>query len=427
MNRIILFFLSLLLFSACDKNEDPSPTPTPEPTQAERTVLIYLSGENNLTQDSQYPGESYMDFDMEEILEGSYKLNNNQHLICFIDSVGKDNKPYFIEVANGKAKEVYRYESDFYASDPAKFREVLQYTIDNYPAKEYGLVLWGHASGWIVHNDSVPNVLKAREVTRGFGKDEGWDTNGSSKWMNITQMAQALETIPKLKFIFADCCNFMCAEVGYELRNCAEYLIGSPAEIPGEGAPYHLMIEKLFSTSPTFYNDICNCYYDYFIEAYTDPDYRDWDLAGYSVPLSTFRLDQMENLADATKQLMKTFMPQYPEQLDLTNLPYYFFNDRRVLYDMKTVFKKYAPESDYNKWLKVFNTAVPYQAYSLKWMSIFSTIRNDFDIFPQDTSLWGSVSMFFPQAYYSNCYFGYNERIRKLQWYNAVDWPSYGW
>ena len=427
MNRIILFFISLLLFSACDKNEDPSPTPTPEPTQAERTVLIYLSGENNLTQDSQYPGESYMDFDMEEILEGSYKLNNNQHLICFIDSAGKDNKPYFIEVANGKAKEVYRYESDFYASDPAKFREVLQYTIDNYPAKEYGLVLWGHASGWIVHNDSVPNVLKAREVTRGFGKDEGWDTNGSSKWMNITQMAQALETIPKLKFIFADCCNFMCAEVGYELRNCAEYLIGSPAEIPGEGAPYHLMIEKLFSTSPTFYNDICNCYYDYFIEAYTDPDYRDWDLAGYSVPLSTFRLDQMENLADATKQLMKTFMPQYPEQLDLTNLPYYFFNDRRVLYDMKTVFKKYAPESDYNKWLKVFNTAVPYQAYSLKWMSIFSTIRNDFDIFPQDTSLWGSVSMFFPQAYYSNCYFGYNERIRKLQWYNAVDWPSYGW
>ena len=427
MNRIILFFISLLLFSACDKNEDPSPTPTPEPTQAERTVLIYLSGENNLTQDSQFPGESYMDFDMEEILEGSYKLNNNQHLICFIDSVGKDNKPYFIEVANGKAKEVYRYESDFYASDPAKFREVLQYTIDNYPAKEYGLVLWGHASGWIVHNDSVPNVLKAREVTRGFGKDEGWDTNGSSKWMNITQMAQALETIPKLKFIFADCCNFMCAEVGYELRNCAEYLIGSPAEIPGEGAPYHLMIEKLFSTSPSFYNDICNCYYDYFIEAYTDPDYRDWDLAGYSVPLSTFRLDQMENLADATKQLMKTFMPQYPEQLDLTNLPYYFFNDRRVLYDMKTVFKKYAPESDYNKWLKVFNTAVPYQAYSLKWMSIFSTIRNDFDLFPQDTSLWGSVSMFFPQANYSNCYFGYNERIRKLQWYNAVDWPSYGW
>ena len=425
MNRIIIFFISLLLFTACDKNEDPSPAP--EPTQAERTVLIYMSGENNLTQDYQYPGESFLADDLVEIIEGSYKVNSKQHLICFVDSVGTNNKPYIIEVSNGKTKEVYRYESDFYASDPAKFREVLQYTIDNYPAKEYGLVLWGHASGWIVHNDTVPSVLKTREATRGYGKDEGWDTNGSSKWMNITQMAQALETIPKLKFIFADCCNFMCVEVGYELRNCAEYLIGSPAEIPGEGAPYHLMIEKLFSTSPTFYKDICNCYYDYFFDAYTQPDYSDWNLEGYSVPLSVFRLDQMENLADATKQLMQKFMPKYPEQLDLTNLPYYLYNDRRVIYDVKTVFKKYAPESDYNKWLDVFNTAVPYQAVSQRWMSIFDTIRNDFYTFPQDTESWGTVSMFFPQTYYNSCYFDYNKRIRKLQWYNAVDWASYGW
>lgn len=425
MNRIIIFFISLLLFTACDKNEDPSPAP--EPTQAERTVLIYMSGENNLTQDYQYPGESFLADDLEEVIEGSYKVNSKQHLICFVDSVGTNNKPYIIEVSNGKTKEVYRYESDFYASDPTKFREVLQYTIDKYPAKEYGLVLWGHASGWIVHNDTVPSVLKTREATRGYGKDEGWDTNGSSKWMNITQMAQALETIPKLKFILADCCNFMCVEVGYELRNCAEYLIGSPAEIPGEGAPYHLMIEKLFSTSPTFYKDICNCYYDYFLDAYTQPDYSDWNLEGYSVPLSVFRLDQMENLADATKQLMQKFMPKYPEQLDLTNLPYYLYNDRRVIYDVKTVFKKYAPESDYNKWLDVFNTAVPYQAVSQRWMSIFDTIRNDFYTFPQDTESWGTVSMFFPQTYYNSCYFDYNKRIRKLQWYNAVDWASYGW
>ena len=386
-----------------------------------------MSGENNLTQDYQYPGESFLADDLEEVIEGSYKVNSKQHLICFVDSVGTNNKPYIIEVSNGKTKEVYRYESDFYASDPAKFREVLQYTIDKYPAKEYGLVLWGHASGWIVHNDTVPSVLKTREATRGYGKDEGWDTNGSSKWMNITQMAQALETIPKLKFILADCCNFMCVEVGYELRNCAEYLIGSPAEIPGEGAPYHLMIEKLFSTSPTFYKDICNCYYDYFLDAYTQPDYSDWNLEGYSVPLSVFRLDQMDNLADATKQLMQKFMPKYPEQLDLTNLPYYLYNDRRVIYDIKTVFKKYAPESDYNKWLDVFNTAVPYQAVSQRWMSIFDTIRNDFYTFPQDTESWGTVSMFFPQTYYNSCYFDYNNRIRKLQWYNAVDWASYGW
>jgi hypothetical protein len=386
-----------------------------------------MSGENNLTQDSDYPGESYMNYDMEEILEGSYNLKDDQHLICFIDSVGTNNKPYIIEVANGKTKEVYRFDNDFYASDPDKFRDVIQYTIENYPAKEYGLVLWGHASGWLIHNDTVPSVAKAREVTRGYGKDEGWDTQRSSRWMNITQMANALESLPKLKFIFADCCNFASVEVGYELRNCAEYLIGSPAEIPGDGAPYHLILDKLFSTSPTFYNDICNCYYDYYMQAYTEPAYENWNLEGYSVPLCAMRLDQMENLAAATKELMQTFMPMYPEQLDLTNMPYYLYTDRRILYDIKPVLKKYAPEAEYNKWLQVFNTAVPCHIVSKQWMSLFTTIKSDFYNFPQDDDLWGCVNMFFPQAYYTYCYYRFNERIRQLQWYYAVDWESYGW
>lgn len=427
MNKIIISFISLLLFVACNKHEDPVPTPEPGPSEAQRTVVIYMSGENNLTQDNDYPGESYLADDIAEILEGSYKLNDNQHLICFIDSVGVENKPHIIEVANGMAKEVYRFDKDFYASDPERFREVLQYAIDNYPAKEYGLVLWGHATGWIVSNDTVPSTAATRGNTRSYGKDEGWDTNGSSRWMNITQMRRALETLPKLKFIFADCCNFMSVEVGYELRNCAEYLIGSPAEIPGEGAPYNLLVEKLFSTSPTFYKEICNCYYDFFLDTYNSSAYYDWNLEGYSEPLSTFRLDQMENLAAATKRIMQTFIPNYPEQLDLTNLPYYFYYDKRVLYDIKTVFKRYAPKADYKQWLEVFNTAVPYQVVSQKWMTIFQSIKNDFSNFPQDIDSWGTVSMFFPQNYYSSCYFRYNERIRDLQWYYAVDWPSYGW
>ena len=248
MNKYIIAIITILALMGCDKNEDP--TPTPEPTIAQRTVLVYMSGENSLTYDTSYPGESFLADDLEEIIEGSYQLNSNQHLICFIDSVGRDNMPHIVEVANGRATEVYRYPSEFYASDPEKFREVLQYTINNYPAKEYGLVLWGHASGWIVHNDTVPATAQARGTTRAYGQDTGWDITGDSeRWMNITQMARVLETIPKLKYIFADCCNIMCLEVGYELRNCADYLIGSPAEIPGEGAPYHKLLPKFFSTN----------------------------------------------------------------------------------------------------------------------------------------------------------------------------------
>lgn len=438
MNKIFILLISLMLFAACDRNEDPMPEPEPTPAPApepepepepkvQRTVLIYMSGENNLTKDENYPGLSYLKDDLKEILEGSYKLNDNQHLICFIDSVDVDNKPHIIEVANGTSKEVYRFEEDFYASDPEKFRQVLQYTINKFPAEEYGLVLWGHSSGWIIHNDTVPSASTTPATTRGYGKDEGWDTNSSGRWMNINQMAQVLEAMPKLKFIFADCCNFMCVESAYELRNCADYLIGSPAEIPGDGAPYHLMVEKLFSNSSTFYSDICNCYYDYYLEAHSWPIYSQWELEGYSVPLSTLRLDQMENLANATKQIMKTCMPTYPQQLKLTGLPFYFFYDSDVFYDMKSVFKRYAPEESYNNWLEVFNTAVPYQAVSQKWESTLSGLVVQFPKFPEETDWWGAVSMFFPQTNYNNSYFSYNERIKRLQWYYAVDWASYGW
>lgn len=433
MKRIIFFAISLLLFTACHKNDDPAPDPTPDPseTEAQRTVLIYMSGENSLSYDPSESG-SFLADDLQEIIEGSYDLNSNQHLICFIDSVGILNYPHIIEVAGGKAKEIYRYDSEFYASDPAKFREVLQYTFDKYPAKEYGLVLWGHGNGWIINNDTIPSKSYARAATRAYGQDKGWDNSGSDRWMNITQMAKALEGLPKLKYIFADCCNMQSVEVGYELRNAAEYFIGSPAEIPGEGAPYHKILPKLFSNSSTFYKDICDCYYDYIHDAYMSTTYTVNSgfsyIYGFSLPLSVFDLSKMDALANATKELMQTFMPKYPNELNLNGHPFYFaLAGDMIMYDMKSVISQNAPEADYKKWLEVFNSAVPYQLISKRWMTEHNAIYNSFDRFPQNDDQWGCVNMFFPQSRYNSAYYHYNDLIRYTQWYYAVNWPDYGW
>lgn len=434
MNKYIIVIFTILLLTACNKHEDPAPTPEPTPTLAERTVLVYMSGENNLTKDSSSPGVSYLEDDYKEMLEGSYSLNSNQHLIAFIDSVGTDNKPHIVEIANGVAKNVYQYDSEFYASDPNKFLEVIKWGMNQYPAHEYGLVLWGHATGWSIATDSVATTAAARADTRAYGQDKGWDmTGGTDRWMNITQMAQALEQLPtKLKYIFADCCCMSCVECAYELRNSAEWFIASPAEIPGEGAPYQKIVPKLFSTSSTFYKEICDCYYDYFIDSYVSPEYTQYSdmayLQGYSVPLSAFCLSKMDDLAVATRLLMSTFMPKYPEQLDLNKLPFYFgYSSTAVMYDTKAVFQKYAPESDYYKWLTTYNQAVPYQLISHQWMTIYSIIYNRFSTFPTNDDVWGCTSMFFPQANYSTHTYRYNDRIKQLQWYNAVDWPAYGW
>ena len=43
MNKWVLLILSLLLFSACEKDE-----PVPDIHVSERTVLVWLAGDNNL-------------------------------------------------------------------------------------------------------------------------------------------------------------------------------------------------------------------------------------------------------------------------------------------------------------------------------------------------------------------------------------------
>ena len=60
-------------------------------------------------------------------------------------------------------------------------------------------------------------------------------------------------------------------------------------------------------------------------------------------------------------------------------------------------------------------------------MTIYSMIKNNYDLFPSDDTVYGCVSMFFPQYNYDNSKFKYNTRIRNYQWYNAVDWSNYGW
>ena len=417
MRKFLIGFLGIILLWACNKKDDPEPI---EPTVYDRTVLVYMSGENDLT-------EKYKMYnDLLEMDQGSRQLSDNQRLIVFIDSIGYINWPHIVEITKGQRKTVYQYDKDFAACDPQKFREIVKWTMDKYPSKEYGLVLWGHASGWLVDTDSVTTMK-----TRSYGYDMGYDIHEDIKSMNITQMAKALDGLPKFKYIFADCCNFMCAESAYELRNTADYLIGSAAEIPGDGAPYHTIMPALFSNSGTFYQDICNIYYDYYLEAYKTNAYRNLGLEGYSVPMSVIKLSEMESLAQATNQLLSTISNNItkPAQLDLSKHPFYFSDNinLKVMYDMSSVFCQYASATQYNQWLGTFNKAVPYSIVSKKWQSAYYFIKNSFSQFPENESQYGGVSMYFPQQAYDSNMFKCNSLIKNYQWYYSVNWSKYGW
>ena len=388
--------------------------------------MIYMAGENNLTVSDRY---RYLRNDLNEIIKGSELLTDDQRLFVFIDSLVTDKDdaekegkglPCILEVHGGKTYVRYQFDQEIYSSDPAYFRQILQWMTSNAEADDYGLVLWGHACGWAVETDTIAQARSSIPM-RAYGQDDGKDmTGGSRKWMNITQMAKAMQGLPKLKYIFADCCNMMCAEVGYELRNATEYLIGSPAEIPGEGAPYDKIIPYLFGKNDKeLYKGIIDTYYNYYLEDFYD----------YSVPLSVIDTKYMETLARQTHDVLATFTPQKPDIIDCDSLVYYWHYDAPVMYDMKAIIKKNASETDYSNWERSFNQAVPYYRMSMEWMTQYTSLLVAFRKFNQDATMNGCVSMYVPRNYYDYNYgrFKYNQTSTNMEWNRVMEWNRFGW
>jgi hypothetical protein len=113
MNRLIIAIIGILVCCSCSKKDDIEPIPEPV---VQHTVLVYMSGENNLTKDSRYPNESYLADDLEEMKEGSYLLSKDQRLIVFIDSVGTKNYPHIVEIARCGRMELENSSKNFLAN-----------------------------------------------------------------------------------------------------------------------------------------------------------------------------------------------------------------------------------------------------------------------------------------------------------------------
>ena len=433
MKHFLISVTLLFLFTACHKDNEENIAPT----TSQRTVMAYMAADNNLS--------SYAVDDIWEMEEGAKDIPAGNTMVLLVDKRYNFEYPFIAKLTGNKnapLDTLYKYDSERYDSDPVVFREALQKMMELCPAKEYGLLLWGHGTGWVVDTDTITS----QAPRRAYGYDEGNNT-----WMNITQMASALNGLPKMKFIFADCCHMACIEAAYELRNHTEYLIGSPAEIPGRGAPYDILLKTLFSNSATFYQDIIDTYYDY----YNNPNnliYKEkssWPYMedGYSVPLAAINTANLPQLAAATRDLIGNIpngYPQYPNSPDFNGIAYYFGFDVPAMYDMRAVMSRLTTPADFAQWDALYRQAVPYHRMSMKWMTVFDgryvgseyyypyyyNLMKDLEDEVFDAPLpYGCVSMFFPIVGkgYDEGDFCYNLRAKNFEWNRLMQWSRFDW
>ena len=385
MKRLLLLMGLMAALISCSDDGDDAPRPG-------RAVLVYMAANNNLGDGGSATS------DLREMMEGSKTLAAENRLYVFLRH---RNTTCIYQVLRGDTIRLHAFEDGTRSSDSRTLHRALAWMMSEAEdADDYGLVLWGHSTGWEVKG---PGTAGSRR--RAYDQERA---DGTYAYMDIADMAEALDGLPRLRFIFADCCVFQCVETAYELRSAADYIVGSPAEIPNDGAPYNTVVPALFGRGEAFYEAIVDCYYN--------------DYSG-RLPLSVIRTDQLDPLAAATSTAMGTFVTA-GEYQQTDSLIYYF--DRNMV-DMNDYIRTNATGEVYSTWREQFDRAVVYKRFAATWMTDAVGQHVRFGDFKATEEKYGGMSMFVYQQPTTTFLRSLNANISQTGWYGAARLKDFGW
>lgn len=395
-----------LLVSACS---DDTPVPTCDDTplieageEAQRLLLMYIVADNNL--------DGYAQLDLQEVLQAARKVPNDCYMLAFVDD-GNNARVlrYFNNKGVGDYETVYNFGREVAACDTAEMRVLFDWVEQNYPAKSVDMIFWSHATGWL-HDDR--RLVRQRS----FGYDTAPGDESDCRRMYIEELAGFFKKRGiKLDRLMFDACFMQCAEVAYALRDCADWIIASPAEIPGYGAPYDAVAPLFFDATATPQN---------IIDAYK----ADYEGENTGVVLSAVRCAAMQQFADATAVAVKKAL------LDVSGsdcrdvfsyLPGGYFSSNASFpnfFDMNSVMKKYLTVPDYLQWKNALDAVLPYRCASREWYSELldfdSKVTDEDYIKVADT--WCGISMYLPNS--DSRFDKFNTTFAALEWYDAAAW-----
>ena len=437
-------FMLLALAAASCSGDDDNSKKKEEATGIRRTVVMYVSAQNSL---------GYQQFnisDSAEIAAGCQFLNARDQLLLYIDDA---QKPRVYRFYKGCAQPqlVRTYTTDANSSDAGVLKELLAWTVEQYPSESYGLVMWSHSDGWVPswskdYNNSGYTTKGA--TLRSFGLDVGTGGNmetdqlaGGRQYgytMDIDDMAAAIEESGMHPlFIFFDSCMMQCIEVDYALRNATDYVIASPISTPAIGANYTTMMrDALFKDDPSA---IASNYYTYIMSLPATSAYYDFGMA-----ISCVKTSELENFAAETRKLVSQISAlktdslgnvsiQWPDMTGVTKYAEYSYTNfyRPHFYDLSHAMHNMLTTEQYTQWRKALDKCITYSGMSSKFY--VGEDRTGQEVYyPIDEVNCCAISAFVPQAIYSlnaqRCIFGdLNLCFERTEWYEDAGWKEAGW
>lgn len=190
-----------------------SATPPVVPAEKKKwTILQYSAADNNL--------KSFMVDDIDEMEKVGSDANTN--LVVQVDTGRQMRRILLQPDANkGIASPSIEETGAVDMGDPRTLAEFVEWGVKNFPAEHYMLVISDHGDNY-----------------KGACEDVS-----ASSWMSLREIHQGLadaeaKTGVKLDILGFDACNMAGAEVAYELKDRANYLIASEKTEGGAGWTY---------------------------------------------------------------------------------------------------------------------------------------------------------------------------------------------
>lgn len=225
----------------------PLPGEPGRPAPKEWTVLIYVSARNNLG------NEALKDVNEMEAAGSTDKVNvvvelgrivteepfnpfaSSQELpLPQADWTG--SRRFLIKKdsdARTVTSPVLSHAPDADMGDWRHLAEFIAWGKAAYPAKKYLLVVGGHGSGW-------RGVKPPAGAAKGISYDEP-----SGNHISPEELARAIKAGGGVNVYASDACLMQTAEVVYDLKDSAEYVVGSQETTPGSGWNYEVFLKAL--------------------------------------------------------------------------------------------------------------------------------------------------------------------------------------
>jgi hypothetical protein len=279
--------------------EEPSNPEPPPIVPKPWTFLVYMSADNDLEP------AALADINEIEAVSSSLLDANKVSIIVILDrAVGydasngdwKDTRFYEITAdpagvnASIVSKQLDCFElgllkdtqTELDMANPLVLSQSIEYMKRSYPADNYGLIIWGHGTGWRGEGNNTNTLLNPPLKAVAFD-----DASGS--YMTMPTLDSAI-TGKDLSLIGFDTCFGALIEVCYQIRDDAEWFIGSEGVTPSSGWDYTALFTAFLNRPSATSSDFCDDVIEQFKNQYMG-------INGSTV--SKIKLSGMENLFNA--------------------------------------------------------------------------------------------------------------------------------